>query len=678
MKKNHFFLVILLCSCFQVAAYGQRINRLINDDWLFRMSYQVHKETKQRVDLPHTWNAQDALSGKADYKRGIGNYYKDLFIDPSWKDRRIYLRFDGANAVADLFVNGKHVGEHRGGYAAFVFEITDFVQFGVVNKIWVRVNNGEQLDVLPLVGDFDFYGGLYRDVHLIVADQTSISLLDYGSPGVYLSQQKVTDQLAEIAAKVKFSSSDETTRNLQINVVVSDADKVIYKTKQAVAIPFGDTEWEQAFSLPNPHLWNGREDPFMYLVTVSLRDGDKIIDCVTQPLGLRYYRVDPNEGFFLNGKHLRLHGVCRHQDRAERGNALLPIHHQEDVALMVEMGVNATRLAHYQQAEEMYDLMDQNGIVTWAEIPFVGPGGYDDKGFVDMASFKRNGRTQLIELIRQNFNHPAICFWGLFNELSLSGDDPTAFVGELNNLAHKEDPTRLTTGASNTEGAINLVTDVIAWNRYDGWYQGMPDLTSAFFDKQHQRYPNRAMGMSEYGAGASIYHHIEKLVKTSPISWFHPEEWQLFYHMANWKIIQDRPFLWGTFVWNMFDFGAAHRTEGDRPGINDKGLVTFDRRVKKDAFYFYKANWNTTANTLHLTSKRNTVRKNKRQTFLVISSEPEVELFLNGVSQGVRQIDSEHVVKWEGVSLEKGTNTIVVRSLGSHALEDRVTLTLSD
>jgi len=306
---------------FQVAAYGQRINRLINDDWLFRMSYQVHKETKQRVDLPHTWNAQDALSGKADYKRGIGNYYKELFIDSSWRDRRIYLRFDGGNAVADLFVNGKHVGEHRGGYAAFVFEITDFVQFGVANKIWVRVNNGEQLDVLPLVGDFDFYGGLYRDVHLIVADQTSISLLDYGSPGVYLSQQKVTDQLAEIAAKVKFSSSDAETRNLQINIVVSDVDKVIYKTKQSVAIPFGDTEWEQAFSLSNPHLWNGREDPFMYLVTVSLLDGDKIIDRVTQPLGLRYYRVDPNKGFFLNGKHLRLHGVCRHQDRAERGNA---------------------------------------------------------------------------------------------------------------------------------------------------------------------------------------------------------------------------------------------------------------------------------------------------------------------------------------------------------------------
>ena len=273
----------------------------------------------------------------------------------------------------------------------------------------------------------------------------------------------------------------------------------------------------------------------MYHVTVSLLDGDKVIDSVTQSLGLRFYRMDSDTGFFLNGKHLYLHGVCRHQDRAERGNALLPIHHQQDVALMVEMGVNATRLAHYQQAEEMYDLMDKNGIVTWAEIPFVGPGGYDDKGFVDMESFKENGRNQLIELIRQNYNHPAICFWGLFNELKLSGDDPTLFVKELNSLAHKEDSTRLTTGASNTEGTINFITDVIAWNRYDGWYGGMPKAMGTYFDRQHKLYPNRCIAISEYGAGASVYQHIEKLIKTSPGSWFHPEEWQLFYHMANGK-----------------------------------------------------------------------------------------------------------------------------------------------
>jgi len=676
MKTHRLFLFLLLCGCFQVAAYGQRINRLINEDWLFRMSYQVHMETPERVDLPHTWNAQDAPSGKADYRRGIGNYYKDLAIDSLWQNKRVYLRFDGANSVADLFVNGKHVGEHRGGYSAFVFEITDFVQFGTVNTIWVRVNNSEQLDVLPLVGDFTFYGGLYRGVHLVVADKTSISLVDYASPGLYLSQKKVTDELAQIAAEVKFSSSDAAVRDLKMNIVVNDSSKVVYTKSAKVTIPFGDTEWEQSFSIVKPHLWNGRKDPFMYHVTVSLLDGDKIIDSVTQPLGLRYYRVDPNEGFFLDGHHLNLHGVCRHQDRAERGNALLPIHHQQDVALMLEMGVNATRLAHYQQAEEMYDLMDENGIVTWAEIPFVGPGGYADKGFVDMASFKENGRNQLIELIRQNYNHPAICFWGLFNELKLSGDDPTSFVGELNSLAHQEDSTRKTTGASNTEGSINLITDVIAWNRYDGWYVGMPNDMGTYLDKQHKMYPNRSIAISEYGAGSSIYHHIEKLVKTSPVSWFHPEEWQLFYHMESWKIIHNRSFVWGSFIWNMFDFGAAHRTEGDRPGINDKGLVTFDRSVKKDVFYFYKANWNTAVNTLHLTSKRNTIRKNKLQNFLVISSMPIVELFVNGLSQGVKHIDDEHVVIWENVLLEPGKNHICARNVGDDSLEDTTTLTL--
>lgn len=677
MKTNRLVLFFLLCSCFQMAAVGQRINRMINEDWQFRLSSLVYRNSSERIDLPHTWNVQDALAGKLDYHRGIGNYYKKLQIDSSWKSKRVYLRFDGANSIADLFVNGKHVGEHRGGYSAFVFEITDFVQFGAINKIWVRVNNAEQFDVLPLVGDFNFYGGLYRGVHLIVADQTSISLLDYASPGIYLSQHKVTDQLAEIGAKVKFSSSDDSIRNLHMNIVVNDCDKIVYTKSEKVAIPFGNTEWKQSFSIANPHLWNGRKDPFMYYVTISLLDGDKVIDCVTQPLGLRYYHVDPNKGFFLNGKHVRLHGVCRHQDRSERGNALLPMHHEQDVALMAEMGVNATRLAHYQQAEEMYDLMDQYGIVTWAEIPFVGPGGFEDKGFVDMSSFKENGRSQLTELIRQNYNHPAICFWGLFNELKLTGDDPTSFVNQLNSLAHKEDPTRLTTGASNVEGSINFITDVIAWNRYDGWYGGMPDAMATYLDKQHALYPKRSIGISEYGAGASVYHHIEKMVKTDPVSSFHPEEWQLFYHIESWKILHNRPFVWGSFVWNMFDFGAAHRAEGDRPGINDKGLVSFDRSIKKDVFYFYKANWNTEVKTLYLTSKRNTIRKNKLQTFRVISSIPDVELFVNGVSQGVKHINDVHVIVWKNVLLQKGKNKILIRAIDDDSLEDVITLTLA-
>ena len=265
---------------------------------------------------------------------------------------------------------------------------------------------------------------------------------------------------------------------------------------------------------------------------------------MTQPLGLRYYRIDPDKGFFLNGKHLPLHGVCRHQDRSEVGNALRPQHHEEDVALMLEMGVNAVRLAHYPQATYFYDLMDKNGIIVWAEIPFIGPGGYDDKGFVNLPSFRANGKEQLKELIRQHFNHPSICVWGLFNELLEFGDNPVEYIKELNELAHQEDTTRPTTSASNQMGDLNFITDAIAWNRYDGWYGGTPADLGRWLDGMHRDHPEIRIAISEYGAGASIYHQQDSLVKSVPNSWWHPENWQTYYHIENWKAISARPYIW--------------------------------------------------------------------------------------------------------------------------------------
>ena len=275
-----------------------------------------------------------------------------------------------------------------------------------------------------------------------------------------------------------------------MKVTVKDHDKTIQEIKRHVTLnAHSEGETIIPFTIQNPRLWNGREDPFMYRAEISLWENDKLLDKVIQPLGIRYYRVDPDNGFFLNGKHLPLYGVCRHQDRAEIGNALRSMHHEEDTELMLEMGVNAVRLAHYQQAEYMYDLMDQSGIITWAEIPFVGPGGYADKGFIDSEAFKKNGEEQLKELIRQNYNHPSICFWGLFNELTERGDNPVTYITELNELAHSEDPTRLTTSASNQNGGLNFITDCIAWNRYDGWYGGMPDALAKFFRSDSQPIP---------------------------------------------------------------------------------------------------------------------------------------------------------------------------------------------
>lgn len=661
MKHLRLTFSALFAMAVSMQTLAQRENILINQDWNFRFSHQVDKNSSRRVDLPHTWNAQDALSGKPDYKRGIGNYDKKLFIRSEWKGKRLFLRFEGANCVSNVFINGKQIGEHRGGYGAFIFEITDKVNYGKDNTVLVRVNNGEQLDVMPLVGDFNFYGGIYRDVHLLVTEDICISPLDYASPGVYLFQQHVGEKQAAVLARINLSNGTEHPRQATLRLQVKEGDKVVYQADKKVTVaPHTSVQPEEmSFTLLNPRLWNGREDPFMYQTVITLVKDGKEIDKVEQPLGLRYYATDADLGFFLNGKHLPLHGVCRHQEWAEVGNALRPMHHEEDTRLMLEMGVNAIRLAHYPQATYMYDLMDRNGIVTWAEIPFVGPGGYADKGFVDQPSFRKNGKEQLKEMIRQHFNHPSICFWGLFNELKENGDNPLEYIKELNVLAHQEDPTRPTTSASNQGGAINFITDNIAWNRYDGWYGATPATLASWLDKTHQAHPEIKIAISEYGAGASIYHQQDSLVQTSPGSWWHPENWQTEYHIQNWKIISERPYVWGSFVWNMFDFGAAHRTEGDRPGINDKGLVTHDRKVKKDAFYFYKANWNPEP-MVYIAGRRSVNRVKPVTEVQIFSNCAEVTLKVNGQIIKKMQPDGVKVCIFKDIRLKKGENNIEV------------------
>ena len=661
MKHLRLTFSALFAMAVSMQTLAQRENILINQDWNFRFSHQVDKNSSRRVDLPHTWNAQDALSGKPDYKRGIGNYDKKLFIRSEWKGKRLFLRFEGANCVSNVFINGKQIGEHRGGYGAFIFEITDKVNYGKDNTVLVRVNNGEQLDVMPLVGDFNFYGGIYRDVHLLVTEDICISPLDYASPGVYLFQQHVGEKQAAVLARINLSNGTEHPRQATLRIQVKEGDKVVYQADKKVTVaPHTSVQPEEmSFTLLNPRLWNGREDPFMYQTVITLVKDGKEIDKVEQPLGLRYYATDADRGFFLNGKHLPLHGVCRHQEWAEVGNELRPMHHEEDTRLMLEMGVNAIRLAHYPQATYMYDLMDRNGIVTWAEIPFVGPGGYADKGFVDQPSFRKNGKEQLKEMIRQHFNHPSICFWGLFNELKENGDNPLEYIKELNVLAHQEDPTRPTTSASNQGGAINFITDNIAWNRYDGWYGATPATLASWLDKTHQAHPEIKIAISEYGAGASIYHQQDSLVQTSPGSWWHPENWQTEYHIQNWKIISERPYVWGSFVWNMFDFGAAHRTEGDRPGINDKGLVTHDRKVKKDAFYFYKANWNPEP-MVYIAGRRSVNRVKPVTEVQIFSNCAEVTLKVNGQIIKKMQPDGVNVCIFKDIRLKKGENNIEV------------------
>lgn len=644
--------------CYSVPMQAQRSYQSLNEKWQFRFSHQVQKGSGTLVDLPHTWNATDALSGKPDYKRGIGNYTKKFFIPQEWSGKRLFIRFEGANSVAHVFINGKFLGEHRGGYTAFIFELTDKVDYGKDNTVLVRVNNAEDLSVMPLVGDFNFYGGIYRGVSLLLTEKTCISPLDHASPGVYLQQEHVSAASAHVNARVVLSNSSTEISKAQVRLTVSDGLKEILKETKSVDIA-AKTDLQTLdipFTINKPRLWNGCSNPFMYRVNISLWDGQRKIDEVEQPLGIRSYYFDANQGFFLNGRHLPLHGVCRHQERAVVGNALTPQHIEEDVALMREMGVNAVRLAHYPQSTYTYDMMDKTGILAWAEIPFVGPGGYADKGFVDTKAFRDNGKQQLRELIRQNYNHPSIFVWGLFNELKYFGDNPVEYVKELNILAHQEDHTRPTTCASNQDGDMNFITDVMSWNRYDGWYGSTPKSLATYLDKMHATYPKLCIGISEYGAGASIRQQQDSLKQPIPTSMWHPENWQTYYHMANWDILSHRPFVWGTFVWNMFDFGAAHRTEGDRIGINDKGLVTHDRKTKKDAYFFYKANWNPEP-MVYIAGKRAKERTHRQTEVLVFSNCKVVTLSINGKKVATQRPDSMNVCRFH-VSLQDGKNTL--------------------
>lgn len=671
MRKKVFALLVLtFIGILNLNAQRQIFN--LNNNWKFRYGYEVKRNATALVNLPHTWNTKDALGGNIDYYRGIGVYTKKLEIKPEWKNKRVVLRFLGANLVTNVFINGKHVGEHRGGYTAFAFDITSYVKFGKENLVTVKVNNAPQLDIMPLVGDFNFYGGLYRDCELYVTEPDCISLLDYGSEGVYLHQDKVTNKKAAIRAVVKTLGDNPVT--VKINVLDDLGNNIFSDSKSVGKNNSSFKETTIPIEIKNPHLWNGVFDPYMYNVEIQLLKEGKIIDQVNQPLGLRYFHVDPNKGVFLNGKHIQLRGVCRHQDRPELGNALASFHHKEDMDIIKDMGANALRMSHYPHDQYMYELTDDEGIVVWSEIPFVGPGGYADKGFVDMESFKKNGENQLKEMIRQNMNHPSILFWGLFNELKEYGDNPISYVKELQDLTRIEDPSRITTSASNQSGDLNKITDLISWNLYFGWYGGNVSDIGKWADDMHVEMPNTPIGISEYGAGASIVHQKEELKKTNPNSYWHPENWQTHFHEAHWKEIDKRPFLWGTFIWNLFDFGAAHRTEGEKSGKNDKGIVTFDRKDKKDAFYFYKANWNKNDPMIRIAERRLVNRTKAKQTIKVYSNQKNVTLWVNGKKHAPSNIDYSRF--YFNITLLSGENEIIAKSKNN--LKDTIKINLKN
>ncbi|GIJ66105.1 glycoside hydrolase family 2 protein [Virgisporangium ochraceum] len=625
-----------------------------------------------QVDVPHTWNGKDGQDGGNNYERGAGWYRRHYTAPAGYAGRRVYLQFDGASLVTEVWVNGRHVGQHEGGFARFRFDVTDALKPGADNVISVRVDNSLNKNVAPLNGDFTVFGGLYRGVGLWVTDPLSIDPLDHAGPGVYLKQRALTDQSATVEVTTLVRNSSATTRQVAVRALVADATGAPVATASGddVTVPAGGlARVVRTVEIPKPHRWNGRSDPYLYKASAEVIDADTgtVTDVVTEPLGLRTIALDAANGLILNGKRHPLHGVNRHQDRIDKGWAVSAADETADFDLMDEMGVNALRTAHYQQSQTVYTLADQRGYLVWTEIPLVEHITLGD-------AFTSNVEQQIREMIRQNYNHPSVVFWGIGNEQQVDDPPTNVVLDKLAKLVVEEDPTRWSAYAHaqvHINGGLDKHAVAAGYNRYFGWYYGNCDQLGPFLDNVRTTHPNRPVGLSEYGAGASVNQHDAGITPPAAGGTWHPEEYQSFFHERYWAQIAARPYLWGTFVWNMFDFAADMRAEGDTAGRNDKGLVTYDRKVRKDAFYFYKAVW-TDAPFAHITSKRWTNRTAGPTTVKVYSTLPDVTLTINGVSAGQATTVTPGVYTWP-VTLTAGKNTVEVSGTrGGQAYTDTV------
>ena len=590
----------------------------INQNWQFlkaditleqAITYATRGES---VALPHTWNAVDGQDGGNDYHRGTGWYIRRLTTEET-AGEKIFLEINGAAMSAEVYLNGKKITEHRGGYSTFRADLTDLLdrRENAENVLAISVHNEENDTVYPQKADFTFYGGLYRNVNLIAVPAEHFELVKDGTPGIKVTPTVNLDQKTAVVTVESWQNASEVT--FEVN-------------GETQTVKAADGHARAEFVIENVHLWDGIEDPYLYTATARLVSGDM----VSTRFGCRVYACDPEKGFFLNGRSYPLRGVSRHQDLKGKGNALSHEDHKADMEIIREIGANTLRLAHYQHAQEFYDLCDENGIVVWAEIPYIT---------MHMANGRENTLSQMKELITQCYNHPSIAVWGLSNEITAASpvnEDLLENHRLLNELCHRMDPTRLTTMANvfmlEIDSPILEIPDVNSYNLYFGWYLGDLEQNDEFFDEYHVKYPNRCIGFSEYGADANPAYH-----SPHPEKGDYTEEFQALYHEHMLKLIEARPYIWATHAWNLFDFAADGRDEGGKHGENQKGLVTFDRSLRKDAFYLYKAAWNRKDAFVHLCGKRYVNRAEEETEIKVYSNQSSVSLYVDGTLIGTQE-----------------------------------------
>ena len=573
--------------------------------------------TTTTVDLPHTWNARDGQDGGNDYWRGTC-IYRTHFAAPQFNtaSHQVWIQFDGVNASAHVVLNGSPVCNHDGGYSTFRANITELLRDE--NELTVEVDNSKNDRVYPQKADFTFYGGIYRDVSLMVVSKNHFTLDYFGGPGIRITP---TVQGADASVQVTTWHDGEG----EVSIELLDAAGNTVATGKGPDI---------TLTIFNAHLWNGVKDPYLYSCKARLVVNGTVEDETTTRFGVRSFKVDPKKGFFLNGKSYPLHGVSRHQDRKGLGNAITREMHDEDMALIKEIGANTIRLAHYQHDQYFYDLCDEVGMVVWAEIPYISE---------HMPNGRANTISQMEELIEQNYNHASIVCWGVSNEITIATKDKQDMLDNhrlLNDMIHQTDPTRFTTLACYAMcGPFNKVahiTDVVSWNLYLGWYVPGLFLNDLWIGFWHLCYPKRLLGYSEYGAEGMPNLHSDHPRRND-----HTEEYQAVYHEYMLRCFRRHPWMWANHVWNMFDFAADARDQGGEPGMNHKGLVTFDRKTKKDSFYLYKAWWSSDR-FVHICSKRFVDRCGKKTTIKVYSTDDTVTLMVNGKTVG-KKTSSDHV-----------------------------------
>lgn len=610
----------------------------------------------EQVNVPHTWNADDMQKKTNSFYAGVAYYRKHYVFPESLEGKRLFLRFEGVGACAEVYVNGYLVGTHKGAYSAFVCEIGSQVRLGEENEIVVKSDNVARPDVIPVNHAlFGVYGGIYRPVWLIVTEPCNIVVNDCASPGVYITQKNVSKQSADVSVRVKLDNATLAPAALELeNAIYTREGKLVKVHRQSFELtPQGVQNYVSDFKISHPHLWQGREDPYLYKVVSRLKQDGQVIDEVIQPLGLRKYEAVAGKGFFLNGKKYPMYGVTRHQDWWGMGSALTNREHDFDLEQIMEVGATTVRFAHYQQSDYIYSRCDTLGLIIWAEIPFVNRVTGQEWD---------NVHQQMRELIRQSFNHPSIYVWGIHNEVYHPHGYTAALTQSVHDLCKLEDPDRYTVavnGYGHAEHPVNGNTDIQGMNRYFGWYEKKIQDIKPWIEKMAKEYPWQRLMLTEYGADANIEHQTELL--GDALNWgsdFYPETFQTKTHEYQWGVISQHPYILASYLWNMFDFAVPQWKRGGVDARNMKGLITFDRKIRKDAFYWYKANWSKEP-VLYLTQRRNTERERRETSVTVYSNLGTPRVFLNGRElDGVRKGYTDVHYIFDQVTLAEERNVL--------------------